>query len=395
MGRPDWTRDALLDVLTDGAVDGLAELGDIPIPLAPSSDFNSGTDGFTAPTGSIDRNTSDPIDGSGSLEATSSPTETTGDAVQPAQGDKYCGSVKTASSGGQVELWYGVADSSNLYFVGLDATNDEVTMGYYSGGGKTVNATQSVTIDTSTVYDIVLDWRTDGYQEADIDTRAGADVTTISQTDTTYASGSVGARFTDAGAQLDTLSICGEAPDPPPASDLEDFEDNDLSDYFGKNKSNFTIVQNPVFNGTYALEADGGTNGTIMSTSLGYTPARGDTITGKIYVDTVTEAIACTVLFSGGTGDVTSDSGYIVGYAADRDKIFIDRRDSGSQNVIASTSRTSIPSGSWIDIEISLGSPTIAVTVDGTTASVDDSNYDGDQFGFFYNDAKAYFDFFD
>lgn len=126
----------------------------------------------TTPEGGVKRDTSNPIDGENSLEATESPTEAIIDGAPEAEpGKKWCGSIRTPPSGGQSELWYGVQDSSNLYFVGLDSDNNEVTMGYYSSGVKTVNDTVSAPVSAGTVFDIELTWRTNDEQEATITER--------------------------------------------------------------------------------------------------------------------------------------------------------------------------------------------------------------------------------
>jgi len=177
--RTDLIRAMVLDSPVDGAADGASSIGRFPIPgMGGLATFEGSTDGFTAPSGTIGVDTSDPIDGDGSLSADGGAASAVNtDVAGPSTGDKYCGSVRTPPSGGQSELWYGVQDSNNLYFVGVDSVNDEVTAGYYSGGGKTVNDTVLVPVAAGTVYDIELTWRTDGYQEATIEERSDSQIT--------------------------------------------------------------------------------------------------------------------------------------------------------------------------------------------------------------------------
>lgn len=217
MGR-DLPVDLPVDLPRDVPVDSVAFLGRLPIAGSPLAAFNGNTGGFSADSGSITVDGTNPIDGSGSLASSGGAATATNLDTGPQQGDIYCGSIRTPPVGGQSELWYGVQDSSNLYFVGVDSVADEVTLGFYSSGSKTVNATASASIAAGTVYDIELTWRTDGYQEAYVTERTGTQVS-------------------------------------PSATVYDGFEDGDAAGWDDESGT-FTVQTGTVHDGTYAAELE-------------------------------------------------------------------------------------------------------------------------------------------
>lgn len=105
---------------------------------------------------------------------------------------------------------------------------------------------------------------------------------------------------------------------------IEDFEDGDLSEYtFDYGSSVTSVISSPVYNGSYAMEIDGG-DAKLIRTGLSNAPSQGETFSCRARVPSGDPF----ALFNYGVQDL--DNFYCVRLRFDTDKISVLRLENGS-----------------------------------------------------------------
>lgn len=131
---------------------------------------------------------------------------------------------------------------------------------------------------------------------------------------------------------------------------IDDFEDGDLSEYsFDRNAAGASLVSNPTYDGSHALQIDA-TNTELLSTSgLNYFPRAGDTF-------------SCWVRGTNGAADVNFTYGaqdknnrYVARVSFDRDNIVLFRYENGTLHTLAQQYGITVGEDSWYNIEINWG----------------------------------------
>jgi len=164
---------------------------------------------------------------------------------------------------------------------------------------------------------------------------------------------------------------------------IDNFEDNDLSEYSGAT-GDFSTVTSPVKEGTYALQADGSTGSIIKSFSgLNNYPSRGDTVRYWLYIPGagVNEEVPVFHWAKQGNG---GEYQFSVRRGSENEiQLAVD---SGGFSILDTTSYT-FPSDTWMEIEIDFQSTITCRVLDDTgtlqaSVSATDSTYDSGGIGF-------------
>lgn len=165
---------------------------------------------------------------------------------------------------------------------------------------------------------------------------------------------------------------------PPAIPDGEDFEHNNLAGTYGGDLTPFSIQTGVVDGGSYALEASGAGgsfNGITRKTTDPFDRS-GVRIDYRTFHDeNNTKARGGIALFTSVTGFSSADGYaiYVDTNAGSGSEIRIRRVDNGSQTTL--TTFGSVSDNTWVDGAIEFQNGDITVTVDGSSATVTDTNY--------------------
>lgn len=182
---------------------------------------------------------------------------------------------------------------------------------------------------------------------------------------------------------------------------IDDFEDNDLSEYVG-DTADFTTSTSVVHEGTYSLL--GNTNGEkqkviISSSGLDHYPSAGDKMVG--YVTANIDGSPAYFLFGLSGTDIATTDGYQIQVSfggVDGGRLYFDRIDAGSVTGITSSLDHDMPFPEWYKVAVDWGTDgTFNITVDRVstnTTVIDvtttDSTYTSGNCGFGYYSSNYY-----
>jgi hypothetical protein len=190
---------------------------------------------------------------------------------------------------GIAEMFFGYSDSDNHYRARVSARNGGIVLYKEDGGFLTSLASDIATIPTGEWLEVVVNWGNpdnDKPIKITLNDASGSQVADASAQDGTFTSGGIGWRavtdeFSDETVYWDIAELTTVGGSIEKNLIIDDFEDGGISEYQG-DTGQFTAQTNTVFEGTYALKGDTGTNGggrTIESTSgLDNYPTAGDEI---------------------------------------------------------------------------------------------------------------------
>lgn len=171
------------------------------------------------------------------------------------------------------------------------------------------------------------------------------------------------------------------------STEIDYFDDGDISEYDTSNAGGFTVQQSVVHEGTHALEASSGDSGTesIYSTSgLNAYPSRGDTFEFYVQRDGTTAGDFIEFGFAQQGSEAFWNDGYYLKCQDDSIALVA----SSSLNTLDTTGSYSFPTGEWTRVECRFdtsGTASNTIEVDhydangnqlGSTASGTDSNWD-------------------
>lgn len=198
----DWPRDVAPDLVLDGAVDGLASLGGLPVPqggLTTVDDFEAGVSSWSMDGGygSISQNTSVASEGSASAELSSGGSVPRNSIYarhssyqNAAPGEVWefdyrSDSSSTDTAYGGLQYGGGGAETSG-YRARVRPDGNAIELYRIDGASSfSLIASGSVTMSFDTFQESRLQWQSDGTHKLTV----GG--TTISATDTTYGEGPV------------------------------------------------------------------------------------------------------------------------------------------------------------------------------------------------------------
>lgn len=122
---------------------------------------------------------------------------------------------------------------------------------------------------------------------------------------------------------------------------IDGFEDNDIAEYTG-DTGVFSTVTSPVYADSYSLEASAST-GTIINVDDTVTP--GSVLHVRNYLNS--GAVAGTIF-----GIQDANNYYSAVVDSSLNELRLEKNDDGSTSTVGSTASVSVPTGSWLDLEI-------------------------------------------
>ncbi|QCJ46398.1 hypothetical protein [Haloprofundus sp. MHR1] len=316
--------------------------------------FASGQSGATTVT-------SPTYSGSYALEIDNTDTElysVSGLDDYPQAGDTFSYRVRATGGADTVNFGYGVTNDNKQYLVKIHFPNSNVFL-YKEDSGSTLlgSATTGFSLSEDSWYEVEVDWSTNGDHTVTVLDDSGSTITTFSGNDSTWSDGGIGfyayiasggRAYFDYVAQSDT----GGTPTPPSIPVIDDFEDGNLSEYtFSYGESGASIVSQPVFEGSNALEIDGTNTELYSESGLENYPCPGDIFSYRVRATGGADSL------NFGYG-VQGDMGkYYVKLHFPNDNLFLYKESAGGGNdlLAVSTSGFSLSEDVWYQVKIKWG----------------------------------------
>lgn len=262
-------------------------------------------------------------------------------------------------SGSFMRLYYGGHNPSNCHYVNtICGTDGSVSMATNVDGswrqkdnGESSYTSKGASIPTNEWIKISVEWKRDGQHTARVEDTDGNQIVKLSYVDNTYKSGGVGWML-DCDAYgydsfIDSILIT-DFDDSGAGVVVDDFEDGDLSQYdFDRGESGASVVSNPTFNGSKALEISGTNTEMIKTTGLPNEPAAGDVFSYWVRGTGGADLINLTY----GVQDHTNRYFVRVNLADDRLKLY--QYEAGTAYLLADqTSGFSLSEDVWYEVEV-------------------------------------------
>jgi len=335
---------------------------------------------YAGATGNYQTQSSEVFNGSYALEDTdaSSVSEiysTSGLPRYPHAGDEFEFRVKVTDSG---DFWYfnfGWQDGDNNYDLRYEPDVPQIELYEVSGGNFTQLGTSSVTQSTDVWYRVEIDWGEGGTITCTLYDENDSEVAQISATNSTHTEGGIG--FKGNNTNTSNTSIYYDYARITDVTDstgiIDDFEDNDMAEYFGDTSSLQPTTTRP-FNGTYSLENPGDNNFYRVSSTSGLPryPQRGDTFEYRVYLDSLNDHL----LSWASTSDITDRYRVYLKLAVDEFQLDAPSSTLGTQSVTWSNYQDT-----WIRVEVDFQDTVTATAYDengGEIAQVTGTNVERD-----------------
>jgi hypothetical protein len=266
-----------------------------------------------------------------------------------------------ASGTQQWELYYGVHDSDNYYYIEYNFDHETLSLGCRKEGTAHGAANASAVIDMDEWYRIEAKWKRNGTHVVGIYDCTGSEIVQASYLEDevddilgdylSVTSGGIGYggrpnedNYTHS-FYLESVTIDGYD-DSCEGVVVDSFEDGDLSDYdFDRGSSGASVVSSPTFDGSNALAISGTNTEMIRKTGLPNEPEAGD-------------VFSCWVRATGGAAKLNLTYGvqdhenrYYIPMDFANNSLALFRYDGGSSILLEKTS-VSLYENSWYRIEI-------------------------------------------
>ena len=269
----------------------------------------------------------------------------------PSAGDLFSTWVRATGGADLVNITYGVQNHLNRYYARVSFGGDRIKIYRYEDGSSVLLAKQTgLNLSEDTWYEVEIDWKEDGTHIFTLYDTNGTQISQISATDSTWSAGGIGydAYLSNGGTvYFDYARIKSGSTILPYNQVIDDFEDGDLSEYsFDRGSSGASVVRQPTWSGSKALEISGTDTEMISTSGLDHYPAAGD-------------VFSCWVQGASGADDLNFTYGvqnhtnrYFVRLDFLNNNLKLYRHENGSSTLLAKDISVTVAENQWYNIEV-------------------------------------------
>lgn len=205
----------------------------------------------------------------------------------PSIGTSFSCWVRATGGAEKLNLTYGVQDHDNRYYANLNFNKNRFSL-YRWDNSSTVTLDfndSGFTVSEDAWYKIKVHWDRDGTHTATLYDASGHRLVQAQATDTTWESGGVGydAYLASSGGTVYFDFVTLDLERVSEINVVDNFEDGNLDEYeFDRGQSGASVVSNPVYRGSNALEINGTNTEMISMSGLQNYPAAGDVFSYRV-----------------------------------------------------------------------------------------------------------------